>query len=524
MKLEDVILNLPKSKDLISNLKKKIYNEFELIDKLFDKIKSVNLEINMEIKFDLKDSNKLKSLNKLLIDSNELVGKIALSNKKIKEYKINIDQIISNKNFNSEWIGGKVPGELIDTVDGYRIRFDGQSRSFKYKNIINSDKLIGCADKQDCKIKAEKYLYDYYNNLEKIANKYRFVSPDIIEIQLTQDKTFITNSKFLNFISQYRIGLKHDKRSDRYYITYVESSKVNKLFSDLISGISKIKLSNGCDFDLREENLIESDNKIIGLEFVSKLNSDSIDTELDLNKKTNQDGLPMYQWIKGKFAGTVFQRKDQNKWTVVVKKPDGGVITKTLSFDANTKDSVYKEAIGIRNNLSDMYGLTTNKIKILDGDKIEVKLSKDQIMTTDYKFLNIIEKYPIYSSKSEGENSKYYASMMIGNEQKQFHNFITSWDMVDHIDRNPLNNCLNNLRETTHKENNNNRNKSESSNAIELGVTYSAKDDAYKARIKQDGREYCKQFSVKKYGKDEALRLAIETRRDFNKAFNCLNG
>ena len=145
-------------------------------------------------------------------------------------------------------------------------------------------------------------------------------------------------------------------------------------------------------------------------------------------------------------------------------------------------------------------------------------------MTTDYKFLNIVEKYPIFASKSEGDNSKYYASVMIGNEQKQFHNFITSWVMVDHIDRNPLNNCLNNLRETTYKENNNNRNKSESSNAIELGVTYSVKDDAYKARIKQDGKEYCKQFSVKKYGKDEALRLAIETRRDFNKAFNCLNG
>jgi hypothetical protein len=114
--------------------------------------------------------------------------------------------------------------------------------------------------------------------------------------------------------------------------------------------------------------------------------------------------------------------------------------------------------------------------------------------------------------------------MMIVNEQKQFHNFITSWKMVDHIDRNPMNNCLSNLRETTYKENNNNRSKSETSNAIELGVTYSAKDDAYKARIKQDGKEICKQYSVKKYGKDEALRLAIETRRDFNKAFNCLNG
>jgi hypothetical protein len=50
--------------------------------------------------------------------------------KKIHMMRNNIEQIILNKNFNSEWVGGKVPGELIDTNDGYRIRFDGQSRSF----------------------------------------------------------------------------------------------------------------------------------------------------------------------------------------------------------------------------------------------------------------------------------------------------------------------------------------------------------------------------------------------------------
>ena len=114
--------------------------------------------------------------------------------------------------------------------------------------------------------------------------------------------------------------------------------------------------------------------------------------------------------------------------------------------------------------------------------------------------------------------------MMIGGIMSKFHKFITGWDMVDHIDRNPMNNCLSNLRETTHKLNNNNRSKSESSKALELGVTYSAKDDSYKARIKQDGKEISKQFSVKKYGKDEALKLAIQTRKEFNVAYNCYNG
>jgi hypothetical protein len=296
---------------------------------------------------------------------------------------------------------------------------------------------------------------------------------------------------------------------------YIESPKVNKLFTVLAFDILRAKFANECEFDLRFSNIIDTDN--------AKLIQSNI-TNSDNKIKLNVDGLEMYKWIKGKYAGTVFQRANQLKWTVVVKKTDGSVATKTLSFTEETKEKVWNEAIKIKNGLSDTFELTTNKIRIIDGDKIEVKITKDQIMTTNYKFLNIIEKYRLFATKSSDKNSKYYACIEVNGAMYKYHNFITGWKMVDHIDRNPMNNCLSNLRETTHKENNNNRSKSNTSNAIELGVTYSERDDAYKARIKQDGKEYSKQFSIKKYGKDEALRLAIETRRDFNRAFNCMNG
>lgn len=117
-----------------------------------------------------------------------------------------------------------------------------------------------------------------------------------------------------------------------------------------------------------------------------KLNENNEQNNKNYKSKFNADGLEMYKWIKGKYAGTVFQRTNQSCWSIVVKKPNGGVATKTLPFTQENKDDMYKKAVEIRNVLSDTFNLTTNKIKIIDGDKIEVKLTKDKIMITDYKF------------------------------------------------------------------------------------------------------------------------------------------
>lgn len=516
MNLQYVIKNLPQTKDIIVEIKNKIKTNINILEKMEKQLNLNENKIQSIVNINIMNKDINDKLNELVNSNitnikkqNEIYVKISKYNKKIVRLK-------KNPTYPTEWVGGKVPGEIIETDDGYRAIYEGNSRSFKFQNIKNSPKTFACLNKEDCRIKAETHLYEYYDGLGKITNKYRYVNFNTIEVQLSQDKTFITDDKFIELIDDNRIGLRYDKRYDKYYITYVESPKVHKLFTDLAFGVLRAKFANECEFDLRVSNIIDTDN--------TKLIQANITNNPDNKIKLNVDGLEMYKWIRGKYAGTVFQRANQLKWTVVVKKPDGSVATKTLPFTEETKEKVWKEAIEIRNGLSDTFELTSNKIRIIDGDKIEVKLTKDQIMTTDYKFIDTIEKYPLFSSKSEGESSKYYVSMMIGKEQKQFHNFITGWGMVDHIDRNPMNNCLSNLREATHKLNNNNRTKSETSNAIELGVTYSAKDDAYKARIKQDGKEISKQFSVKKYGKDEALRLAIETRREFNIAYNCLNG
>ena len=97
--------------------------------------------------------------------------------------------------------------------------------------------------------------------------------------------------------------------------------------------------------------------------------------------------------------------------------------------------------------------------------------------------------------------------------------------MTDHINRNSLDNRLCNLRETNPKLNNNNRStlkKYKDTNQI-LGVRFIQKDESWQARIKQNSKEYSKQFSVKKYGYEIAKNMAIEYRKLLNEQYGCQN-
>ena len=94
--------------------------------------------------------------------------------------------------------------------------------------------------------------------------------------------------------------------------------------------------------------------------------------------------------------------------------------------------------------------------------------------------------------------------------------------MVDHINRNPLDNRRCNLRESNYKLNNNNRGMNVNSDPEHiLGVRF--RDGSWQARIKQDGVEYVERFPVIIHGDTEAKNLAILARKKFNDRFNCNN-
>ena len=54
--------------------------------------------------------------------------------------------------------------------------------------------------------------------------------------------------------------------------------------------------------------------------------------------------------------------------------------------------------------ISDENDLTRNKIRYLDKNTIEVKLTQDKIMKTDSKFIKEVEKYPINVKSKKTKN------------------------------------------------------------------------------------------------------------------------
>lgn len=90
--------------------------------------------------------------------------------------------------------------------------------------------------------------------------------------------------------------------------------------------------------------------------------------------------------------------------------------------------------------------------------------------------------------------------------------------VIDHIDGNPLNNYIANLREVSQQENS--RNKKVSTRTLDgktgfSGITLHREhtDPIYRASWTDDNQKVkTKSFAWKKYGKDVALKLAVEAR------------
>lgn len=215
-------------------------------------------------------------------------------------------------------------------------------------------------------------------------------------------------------------------------------------------------------------------------------------------------------WQGGKYKGTVFKRKNSNIYTARVNSETNN-FDKTFNPDYYDSDNdAYNDAYNNVKIHSDLFGVTRNKYKIIhENDKpkyLIVQLSKGYVTLCDYDMLNFIKHTDLCVTKCGGNKGKYYCcyddKKLI--KVQRFHGKIIGAkdkEMVDHINRYPLDNRKCNLRLSNSSENNKNK--------TYISKTYFVKkDNGFEANIVYLKREKFKKECISKEfkTKDEGLK------------------
>ena len=159
------------------------------------------------------------------------------------------------------------------------------------------------------------------------------------------------------------------------------------------------------------------------------------------------------------------------------------------------------------------------------------------IQLEDYPDYFITETGDVYSGKRDKIikfkpciNSKGYFQIDFWKDGKRYsksihrllaETFINNPEnkpFIDHIDRNKLNNNLENLRWSTHSENNRNGTKNKNNTSGILGVSYDKKFNRWRSCFyNNEGKLRTKSFSQNKY--QNAKQLAIEYRKEMERLY-----
>lgn len=434
------------------------------------------------------------------------------------------------------WAFGIPRGSINDRKTNYFLRIS------KGKDVKCYTFMVSQYGSRDaCLKKAEKERERLSHEWGLTRNEIRFINKNTIEVKLTQDKTFITDAKNLNVVNKYPLQAKAKKEKDvtRYYVIAQDKKKTFK-FSDLLNDYKFVEYINGNTLDLRESNMkefgigfkVKKERKDAILEAaiddedveaINEENDDKLIEDFSKYYDIPTDKLPKNKWILGSVNGTIFSRSNEKGKIVTMRiKVDGKIKNKTFKVsDYGSVEKTINEAKIYMIAIAHKYDIVKNKIRIHD-DYFEIMLDNEYIVKTDLVFLPLFiptfdnPQLDITVSKTfSSVGSKIYAAVYIKCDPKlyTFHKFIMGSNMIDHINGDPLDNRLTNLRFTNYSHNNTNR--QPVNDGLINGVTYRKHKGTktYRASIKDNGVQYVKSFNINKYGNDNSKRYATFFRK-----------
>lgn len=151
---------------------------------------------------------------------------------------------------------------------------------------------------------------------------------------------------------------------------------------------------------------------------------------------------------------------------------------------------------------------------ILQNGYYEIEIfGCDEKIYIDIEDYELVSQYQWHLTK---ETNTFYAIKSTANSSIKMHRLIMNPledEIVDHINKNGLDNRKSNLRNVPKYLNNRNMNLRKDNESGIIGVFYSEKNDQWRAKwYDENHKEHQKAYSCKKYGYEEAKRLAIQTR------------
>lgn len=229
---------------------------------------------------------------------------------------------------------------------------------------------------------------------------------------------------------------------------------------------------------------------------------------------------------------------------IKIKKESEGFTVEHVAVNLTKNEALTLEANQIKLHSDTIVNLQTSSstVKELNFSDFNDRFYIDSSSPTGLKYkvnvfthrcgnLNNVLKYKIDDiagsvdrrSCKVGFNGKYYLAHRI--VYLLFNGALSSESIIDHIDGNPFNNNISNLRCVTTNINRRNAGINKQNKTGVCGVSYlpSRNEFIYRATVRLlCGKKKVKSFSCKKYGKEEAFRLACEWRKSMIDELNAL--